>query len=355
MKRVLVVSMMVLASVGMGQNFTDVRSTVSGTGDFRLNDAVFKLTEASITLDQRGSFSLFLKSDRRNFNLTGTWTRTAATTARLSIKGGSIRDARGVADVFLNSDWSLSSANFNGSGTEGGFVGSFRSKAGGGSNPPPIGGILDQTRTGTGTLRYLDDRSRERLNKARVVLTRRGDFEITIYGRSTWRYLGTWRYANDSDVRLTLTDGTGKSKQSGSGIVHSDFRGGFSSIEITGKADGRNFTVDFRADNTGGGGWELFDTVRGEGLINGPKDEDYTLRKASVNLYRNGTFEIVLESNRSHTYYGRWRDGGNQIDLVLTNVSGAGNLVRSGRSVNRFAFTYTESGKSYTVTFQAGR
>lgn len=355
MKSTFVFGMVILTSIGFAQNFTDVRSTVSGTGDFRLNDAVFKLTGASITLDQRGSFSLFLKSDRRNFNLTGTWTRTAATTARLAIKGGSMRDARGVADVFLNSDWSLSSANFNGSGVEGSFVGSFRSKATGGNNPPPIGGTLDQTRSGTGTLRYLDDRNRERVNKARVVLTRRGDFEITVYGRSTWRYLGTWRYANDSDVRLTLTDGTGQSKQSGTGTVHSDFRGGFSSIEIDGKADGRNFSLDFRADNNGGDGWELFDTVRGEGLINGPKDEDYVLKKASVNLYRNGTFEIILESNRSHTYYGRWRDAGNQIDLVLTNVSGAGNLVRNGRSVNRFAFTYMESGKSYIVNFQAGR
>lgn len=345
-----------LASLGSAQNFTDIRSNTSGTGEFRVKDVVYKLTELYVTLDQRGSFSLTLKSEKRTFNFSGVWSRSSASAARLMIKSGSLQQPRGTADVFLNTDWTVSSVNLNGSGIEGSFAGTFRSSKDSGNNPPPIGGVLDQTRSGTGTLRYLDDRNRERLTKARVVLTRRGDFEITVYSRnSNWRYVGTWKYANDSDVRLTLADGAGQSKQSGTGSVHSDFRGGFSSIEINGKANGRSFTLDFRADSSGGGDWELIDTVRGEGLINGPGSEDYNLRKASVNLYRNGTFEIVLESNRNHIYQGRWRDSGNQIDLVLTNVRGAGNLVRNGRSVNRFAFSYTEDGKNYIVSFQAGR
>lgn len=336
------------AALTLGQNFTEIRSNVSGTGDLRINNETLRLTEAQVSLDRNSNFSLTLKSDRRTLHFTGTWIRTSHVGARLTIKGGTMRDARGTGDVLLNTDWSVSSVNLNGSGTEGSFLGTFRANRGGSSGPPLIGGVLDQTKNGAGTLRFADSRERERLSRARVVLTRNGDFEINVSGRNSWRYRGTWRYGNDSDIRLTFAN------RQGSGILHTDFRGGFSSFELAGRVDGRSFSVDFRADGSGGG-WELIETVRGNGRIDGPGDEDYNLHRARINLYRNGTFEIILESNRSHTYLGRWKDSGSQIDLILTNVSGAGNLVTNRKSVSRFAFTYLEAGKRFNVSFQAGR
>ncbi len=347
-RKILVFIGFAAVATSMGQNFSDVRSTVSGTGEFKLNNQEFRISESSVTLDSRGTASLFLKTDRRNFNLTGNWTRTSSLAARITIKGGSIRDARGTADIVLNSDWSLASTTFNGSGTEGSFVGSFRSGRGGGSNVPSPGSSLDQTKNGTGTLKQ--GRDNQRISRARVVLDRRGGFQITLHGRSTWQFSGSWKPSNDSGVRLVIANNSEQSN--GSGTLHSDFRGGFSSLELNGKIKDQSFSIVFRADDDNND-WEFSDNARGEGLIDGPKDEDYKLQSARVRLYRNGTFEIVLQSNRSHTYYGRWRDSGNQIDLVLTNVSGAGNMVLGRRSIHRFAFTYMEGGKSYIVSFTA--
>ncbi len=330
------------ATLALGQGFTEIRSNVSGAGDFRLNNETYRLTEANLSLNPNGIFSLTFKADRQSFHFTGRWSRTSHVAARLQITGGTYRDARGTGDVLLNTDWSVATINVNGSGTAGSFVGTFRAGRGTGGNPP-IGGVMDQTKNGVGLLRQGNER--ERLTRARVVIARNNSFEITLFGRTSWTFRGTWRHGNDSELRLTLPN------RAGTGVLHTDFRGGFSSFEL----DGRNLSIDFRADGATGPGWELIETIRGEGRIDGPGDEDYDLRRAKVNLYRNGTFEIVLESHRSHTYLGRWKDSGNQIDLVLTNVSGAGNLVTNRKSITRFAFTYLEAGKRFNVSFQAGR
>lgn len=338
------------------QNFSEIRSNATGEGDLRLDDVIYSLNEIDLYLDRNGEFKLILKG-KRSFQFTGTWLRSAASSAALKIRGGTSRNSRGSGTIYLNPDWSFSTLSLYGDSDSGVFAGTFRSRRSGVVNPPStIGGLLDQTRYGTGTLRYADGRNTERLTQARVVLTRRGDFEVTLFGRVASRFVGTWRYEDGNDVRFRIVDGLGKGEVSGTGLLHSDFRGGFTALELAGRAHGRTFTVTFRADGVGGGtGGQLIDFRRGDGMINGPGTEDYNLRNASVSLYRDGSFEIVLESHRAHTYRGRWSDRGSQIDLVLTNVSGAGNLVRSGRSFDRFAFSYMEDGKRYIVEFRATR
>ncbi len=168
---------------------------------------------------------------------------------------------------------------------------------------------LESTKNGTGTLSFATRSSNTRISQVRVSLRRNGTADIRVAGSDT--FSGTWRNDGSRSVRINL-DRYGRDRADGSGTIQLDGRGSFREIDLNGKVDGASFRLSFDTNDSSGGGsgdWSqaMRATRNGWGTLRyRTRSSNNQINRLSVDLKRDGGFEIRILSGSNETFKGRW-------------------------------------------------
>ncbi len=338
MKRAWGFGLVLLPFVAWGQGFTELLTSVHGEGRYVSGGKTVRLSQMKVQL-RKGGLLVLGFSGEKQFGFTGDWSK--GSPIALNVITGPNPATKGTGSLRAVAGQVVGVLDLKGQARNGPFTLHFDATGGSG------GVLLDQTAIGSG---HFNGKIGDNLTQAHLVLSRNGKFDLTVRGRGTWRFGGTWKYNSSGNAILAVV----APGASGSGVVYSDQHGGFKAIDLTGEAQGRLFSLAFQVDgNSGGGPSGLTASRAGTGSITAAKSTTFTLRKADVDLARSGKFRIVLYSTRSHIFEGTWGPGKNgEAVLVMTNVQGGGNIAVSGRTFTRITLTYVEGPRQYTVQFR---
>jgi hypothetical protein len=222
---------------------------------------------------------------------------------------------------------------------------------------------LESTKSGTGTLSYRTRSSSAQVRQVRVNLRRNGNAEIRVVGGDTETFTGTWRNDGRSrTVRINI-DRMGRDRADGTGTILLDGRGSFTDVDLTGRSDGAAFRLNFDTSGSSGGDWgeAMRATRNGWGTLRyRTRSSNNQINRLSVDLKRDGGFEIRILSGDNETFRGRWRsDRSNRVHLDIDRVgndraTGEGYIDLNRKdSFNRVNLTGREDGSSFSLDFRA--
>lgn len=221
---------------------------------------------------------------------------------------------------------------------------------------------LESTKSGRGTLSFATRASTSQVRQVKVSLRRNGSADIRLNVNGDV-FTGTWRNDGNRRVRINL-DRLGRDRADGSGTIALDGRGSFTDINLNGKADGAAFQFQFDANGgDSGGDWSqaMRATRNGWGTLRyRTRSSNNQINRMSVDLKRDGGFEIRTLSGDNETFKGRWRaDRSNRVTLDIDRIgndraTGEGYIELNRKdSFNRVNLSGREGGASFNLDFRA--
>ncbi|MCW5941420.1 MAG: hypothetical protein KIS66_04265 [Fimbriimonadaceae bacterium] len=210
------------------------RSRGRGVVEF---DGLDNVREAIVAMKGNGDFDIQFIGDIK-VRVTGQWNRRGnGSTYDLDVDRAFDRSgSRGTGTLTRDRDGSVRTIQMKGSANGRSFRIAFDSAADG---RPDYDDSFDATIRGSGTLRV--DRDSSRLDRADIAIRSDRTFVIKVDGQKDVVFKGRWT-RNGRDYSLTLTDGFSR-RITGNGRVRMRDDRRVESIDMSGVADGRRFTV----------------------------------------------------------------------------------------------------------------
>ncbi len=244
---------------------------------------------------------------------------------------------------------------------------------------------------GNGTFKIRNNRNRNESNPvSKVTLAfeqnQTFDLRFTPTNSGTFNVSGRWSRSSSKDtVNFTINRGGGLGSYSGNGTLYFQVRNGQRQpgiLKFTGQRTiaGRvaDFDLKFNAsgargyttswDRDGGGSNtpvnQLFSTKNGSGRVEVANQRDSNVRRAKVELSRNGDARIELTGSKTWVFEGRWTaTGTNRIRVKLDSASsrlanssrwlGEGEILLKNGSFDRLDLAGKLGRDKFEVTFRA--
>jgi len=264
----------------------------------------------------------------------------------------------------------------------------------GGATPSVQAAELDYARgdaIGNGTFKIRNNRNRNDSNpvsKVTIAFEQNQTFDIrfTPLNSSTFNISGRWSQSSSKNtVNFTINRGSGFGSYNGSGTFYFQLRNGQLQpgiLKFTGQRTiaGRNADFELKFDasgarnyttswdrNNGGSNTpidQLFSTKSGSGRVEVDNQRDSSVRRAKVELTRNGDARIELTGNKTWVFEGRWTaTGTNRIKVKLDSASsrlrnssrwlGEGEIQLRNGSFDRLDLDGKLGRDKFEVTFRA--
>ncbi len=176
---------------------------------------------------------------------------------------------------------------------------------------------LDQTAKGGGSL-DVSGRGKANVTEVRVIARRDGDFEIRVLTTRWWVGRGTW---DDNRGRISFRLYTWDGYQAdGSGSVDLTNRDRVEEASFDVRSDGRSVKLRFEQGDYYSGnpyGFSIKKTEDGSGNWSGTDVSRDRMRKARVDLRKEGDGWVSFTGDRTHEFRVRWSGQGDQLKLEV--------------------------------------
>lgn len=212
-----------------------LRDRVRGSGDFWFVGRRSNLNGAEVDIRTDGRVFVNFNAER-SYTLVGRYTARRGSTLPFTIYDGlGRRNVTGNGIIFLSGDLrTVQRITINGSAENVRF--SFNFQRGTFS--------LDEVVQGRGTVTM--GRSRSDVHRIRVILNRDGRFTIRTESGFRTEFNGRWREESNGVISLTVDAIPNMSSVFGNGTIRLEDSGRVARIELSGRANGEGFSLDFR-------------------------------------------------------------------------------------------------------------
>lgn len=181
---------------------------------------------------------------------------------------------------------------------------------------------IDKSEKGQGTLN-ISGRNRMDVQEVRVIARRGGDFEIRVNAGRWLTGKGTWNQDNRGlRFRLYTWDGF---EASGAGSVSLDRNDRIEAVTFDARYDNRSLNLDFETGRNNNGQWgndnrygfSITQVQEGRGTWFGTPETRSQLRKARIDLRREGHGWITFTGDRDQGFKVNWRREGDRVTMQV--------------------------------------
>jgi len=212
-----------------------LREQVRGSGEFSFVGQRSNLNGVDVDIRNDGRVFVSFNAERA-YTLVGRYTARRGSTLPFTIYDGlGRRNVTGNGVIVLSSDLrTVQRITMNGAAENDRFSLNFQRGA----------FSLDEFIDGRGTVAM--GRSRSDSNRIRVILNRNGRFTIRTESGFRTEFNGSWREERNNEISLFVDSIPNMRSVSGSGTIRLEGNGRVHRVELSGRANGEGFSLDFR-------------------------------------------------------------------------------------------------------------